>query len=281
MERHHHSSILQPNSNLPACHELHEYQCNPIVTRLHPSFSSNQDPAGVKALLDKLRTSQAWQNLVQNQEGQSTSSQSDASVAQSATVAPPSASVAALLSQLNSSSTRPPAHASAEPQPIPFPASEPPAQAPAPGPAPRIFSEDVRSLTFQQALPRIAELSENSDVASTIEKLRKEQNEVERQLNQERQDIRTKYEEKVKVAKTKATMIGTGLSKHEAEMLSQAYEKELKRFDAERVLPAWDGLVTKQQTALARLQIPTMFPTTVKADRERQQRVIQVLEGIF
>jgi hypothetical protein len=51
-------------------------------------------------------------------------------------------------------------------------------------------------------------------------------------------------------------------------MLSQAYEKELKRFDAERVLPAWDGLVTKQQTALARLQIPTMFPTTVKADRE-------------
>jgi len=103
---------------------------------------------------------------------------------------------------------------------------------------------------------------------------------VERELWQERSAIRAKYEEKVKVAKTRATMIGTGLSQHEAEMLSQAYEKDLKRFDAERVLPAWDGLVTSQQAALAQLKIPTMFPTAVKNDRERQQRVIQVLEGI-
>ena len=51
-------------------------------------------------------------------------------------------------------------------------------------------------------------------------------------------------------------------------MLSQAYEKDLKRFDAERVLPAWDGLVTSQQAALAQLKIPTMFPTAVKNDRE-------------
>lgn len=51
-------------------------------------------------------------------------------------------------------------------------------------------------------------------------------------------------------------------------MLVQAYERELKRFDAERVLPAWDGLVTSQQAALAQLKIPTIYPTAVKADRE-------------
>jgi hypothetical protein len=51
-------------------------------------------------------------------------------------------------------------------------------------------------------------------------------------------------------------------------MLVQAYERELKRFDAERVLPAWDGLVTSQQAALAQLKVPTMFPTAVKTDRE-------------
>lgn len=58
-----------------------------------------------------------------------------------------------------------------------------------------------------------------------------------------------------------------------AQMLSQAYERELKKFDAERVLPAWDGLVTSQQAALAQLRIPTMFPTAVKSDREVSYRV--------
>lgn len=55
-------------------------------------------------------------------------------------------------------------------------------------------------------------------------------------------------------------------------MLTQAYEKELRRFDAERVLPAWDGLVTSQQAALAQLKVPAMFPTAVKADREASAR---------
>lgn len=82
-------------------------------------------------------------------------------------------------------------------------------------------------------------------------------------------------------------------------MLSDAYKKELKKFDAERVLVAWDGLVAKQQTALENLQVPAMFKTDTSTDREvsdiigyvstlddvlpseqRQQRVIQVLEGI-
>ncbi|KAJ6627411.1 hypothetical protein B0H10DRAFT_1994408 [Mycena sp. CBHHK59/15] len=245
------------------------------------SFTNINDPAGVKALLDKLRSSQAWQKLVTTQDTAADPCVSQPSPSQSTTAAPlGTTSVATLLSQLSSSPTWPPP---APPAAIGAPkiSTHAPASSPAsPTPAPYVFSEDVRSLTFQQALPRLAQLSEDPDVRSTIEELRKEQDELERQLLRERDAIRTKYEEKVKVAKTRATMIGTSLSKHEAEMLSQAFEKELRRFDAERVLPAWDGLVTSQQAALAQRRIPTMFPTTVKNDRERQQRVIQVLEGI-
>lgn len=56
-------------------------------------------------------------------------------------------------------------------------------------------------------------------------------------------------------------------------MLVQAYERELARFDRERALPAWDGLVTSQQAALAQLRVPTMFPTAVKGSREVRAHV--------
>lgn len=82
--------------------------------------------------------------------------------------------------------------------------------------------------------------------------------------------------------------------------MTDAYSKEMRKFDAERVLVAWDGLVAKQQAALENLWVPTMFVTSAKANREvrytfiqsgindliclmrmqRQQRVVQVLEGI-
>lgn len=39
------------------------------------------------------------------------------------------------------------------------------------------------------------------------------------------------------------------------------FRQELQKFDAERVLPAWDGLLMKQQTTLESLGVPTMFPT--------------------
>ncbi|KAJ6510244.1 hypothetical protein C8R47DRAFT_1097207 [Mycena vitilis] len=240
------------------------------------SFTNINDPAGVKALLDRLRATDAWQSIVNTpptpEQPPAAPPPSSGSVS-----TPPSASsstsVASLLSQLNSAQTES-ANALLPKQKPPPPPSEDPL------PAPYAITEDVRSLTFQQALPRLAQLSDDPAVATTIARLKQEQDWVERQLWEERTAIRAKYEEKVKVAKVKATLIGTGLSKHEGDMLVQAYERELKRFDAERVLPTWDGLVTSQQTALAQLKIPTIFPTTVKTDRDRQQRVIQVLEGI-
>lgn len=52
------------------------------------------------------------------------------------------------------------------------------------------------------------------------------------------------------------------------QMMSDAYRKEMQKFDAERVLVAWDGLVAKQQAALENLRVPTMFVTSAKVDRE-------------
>ncbi|KAJ7367879.1 hypothetical protein DFH08DRAFT_829662 [Mycena albidolilacea] len=253
------------------------------------SFTNINDPAGVKALLDRLRASQAWQSLVNTPPEQQPTPTPVASASGGSGI-PGSSSVAALLSQLNSAPvpasapalTPPTAPVSNVPRPPPSPSNDYAFITPPP-PAPPAATEDVRSLTFQQALPRLAQLSDDPAVVSTIQRLKQEQDKLERELWAERTAIRAKYEEKVKVAKVKATLIGagTGLSKHEADMLVQAYERELARFDRERALPAWDGLVTSQQAALAQLRVPTMFPTAVKGSRERQQKVIQVLEGIM
>ena len=81
--------------------------------------------------------------------------------------------------------------------------------------------------------------------------------------------------------------------------MTDSFRAELRKFDRERVLPAWDGLVTKQQTALEALGVPTMFPSTEATDREvralceiplmmlmgtstaqRQQQIMQVLGGV-
>jgi hypothetical protein len=51
-------------------------------------------------------------------------------------------------------------------------------------------------------------------------------------------------------------------------MMNDAFRKELQKFDAERVLFAWDGLLQKQQSSLEALGVPTMFPTDLQADRE-------------
>ncbi len=50
-------------------------------------------------------------------------------------------------------------------------------------------------------------------------------------------------------------------------MLSDAFKKEIYKFDNERVLPAWDGLVSRQQGELAQKGVPTMFVTSDMQDR--------------
>jgi len=50
--------------------------------------------------------------------------------------------------------------------------------------------------------------------------------------------------------------------------MTQAYKKELHRFDTQRVIAAWDGLVSKQQAALESLGVPVMYVSELTADRE-------------
>ncbi|OCH95871.1 alpha/beta-hydrolase, partial [Obba rivulosa] len=287
------------------------------------------DPAGVKALLEQLRASQAWQETLTTQRQSSVSSGasahtrdpglrtdvdstitsvSDAEVhtaistpnsdgllpvvtqsldehpSHGAGVPPRPApgglsSVASLLSQLQGSSSVAAVAGSAPPIETPVVQASaassssyrPPEHVPTHRPTTRPHSahpRDLRSCTFQQALPHLARLSEDPRFVAAISAMKTEQADLERQLWDERQAIERKHEEKVTVARTKANMIGSGLTQYEADALSRSFLQELRKFDLERVLPAWDGLVTKQQAALESLGVPAMFPTTVSTDRD-------------
>ncbi|KAH9894168.1 hypothetical protein C8Q73DRAFT_694767 [Cubamyces lactineus] len=144
-------------------------------------------------------------------------------------------------------------------------------------PTPR---QDLRACTFQQALPHLARLSEDEGFLKALAAMRAEQADMERQLWKERREIQRKHEERVKTARTKASIIGAGLTQYEADALTDSFRAELAKFDRERILPAWDGLLTKQQAALESLGVPAMFPTAQQADRERQQEIMQVLGRI-
>ena len=50
--------------------------------------------------------------------------------------------------------------------------------------------------------------------------------------------------------------------------MTQAYKRELHKFDAQRVIFAWDGLVSKQQAALESLGVPVMYVSDLASDRE-------------
>lgn len=49
-----------------------------------------------------------------------------------------------------------------------------------------------------------------------------------------------------------------GLSPHDATQLSVLFAQELKFFDTKRVLPAMDGLRSRQKAKLAELGVPNM-----------------------
>ncbi|KAF9481995.1 hypothetical protein BDN70DRAFT_485230 [Pholiota conissans] len=166
-------------------------------------------------------------------------------------------------------------------------------------PAPVIHHENRKNLTFVQSLPILSELGEDPGFVSAIKKMKDDQNRLERRLWEDREAIYAKYQDKIKVTQTKAQMIGTPVSQHEINMIMDAFNKEIFRFDRERILPAWDGLVSRQQNELGQMTVPTMFVTTDVQDRKvtsincyflsngfttflfkKQQQVISVLETI-
>lgn len=50
--------------------------------------------------------------------------------------------------------------------------------------------------------------------------------------------------------------------------MSDALQKELRKFDAERVRPTWGKLVRGQQARFEALKIPAMFVTNEPSDME-------------
>ncbi|XP_006460132.1 hypothetical protein AGABI2DRAFT_150097 [Agaricus bisporus var. bisporus H97] len=111
--------------------------------------------------------------------------------------------------------------------------------------------------------------------------IKQDQDALERQLWEERRNIHRKYEDKLKAAQTKANIIGVNVSKHESDMIVDAHKKEIRKFDTNRALSAWDSLVSQQQLKLQKLKVPTMHITTESPARELQQRVLQVLISII
>lgn len=63
-------------------------------------------------------------------------------------------------------------------------------------------------------------------------------------------------------------MTGGTITQFEADAMRDACDKELLKFDRERVLPSMDGLTGRQQVALERLGVPAMFPTDAAATLE-------------
>ncbi|OAX40002.1 hypothetical protein K503DRAFT_768973 [Rhizopogon vinicolor AM-OR11-026] len=279
------------------------------------NFTNINDPAGIQALLEQLRSSQAWQESIstsaadqdvsepENPPSTSTTPQAASTPVQpsapTSDISNASSSVADLLSQLKPSQWITPSRTPQPPAPY-FTAPQTSSRSshleshstPQPpetsarqqslnvGERASTRGLDLRMMSFQQTLPHLTELAENVDFVSAISRLREEQKGLEKQLWEERLAVHKKHENKVKVALTKAGLIGGGISQHEADMMNNAFRKELQKFDAERVLFAWDGLLEKQQSSLEALGVPTMFPTDLRAHREKQQRVVQVLEGI-
>ncbi|THH33740.1 hypothetical protein EUX98_g471 [Antrodiella citrinella] len=147
--------------------------------------------------------------------------------------------------------------------------------------APPTPAQDLQSCSFQQALPHLARLAQDSHFVAAISAMKIHQTDLERRLFDERRGIQKAQQDRVKKAVTKASITGAGtLTHYEANSMADAFRRELVKFDTERALPAWDALISKQQTELESLGVPAMYLTSFTADRERQQRVVQVLAGM-
>ncbi|KAJ8481581.1 hypothetical protein ONZ51_g5892 [Trametes cubensis] len=147
--------------------------------------------------------------------------------------------------------------------------------------------QDLRACTFQQALPHLARLSEDEGFLKALAA-----NGARRQIivhfahtvhwgwvdvsTHARGGFRLTDESRtggLGAAALEGTAGNPAETRREGQdgthpTLTDSFRAELAKFDRERILPAWDGLLTKQQAALESLGVPAMFPTTQQADRE-------------
>ena len=155
-----------------------------------------QDPAAVKALLDQLRASQVWQDTLNSESNTGSEKQAgiresppsmleDApgeSRARSSDAAPPT-SVASLLSQLRTSANTPPVSSTRithqSTRNIPRPSQDlPPTESEHRTPRPDVATsstlavQDIRSISFQQALPHLTQLASDPEFLTAVSRVR-------------------------------------------------------------------------------------------------------------
>ncbi|KAG8980806.1 hypothetical protein FRB90_007480 [Tulasnella sp. 427] len=139
---------------------------------------------------------------------------------------------------------------------------------------------DYRHMTYVESLSRVEELLKDPQTVNLMLELQKSQKELEAKLWDGRQALQSKHEERIRAAKTTARIV-TGseeLDEKETQRLNDELSKAEREYDLKHALPAWDALVTKQQDAMEKLGVPTMFCSTDRTDRARQQRVVRVME---
>ncbi|KIY71762.1 hypothetical protein CYLTODRAFT_345247 [Cylindrobasidium torrendii FP15055 ss-10] len=142
------------------------------------------------------------------------------------------------------------------------------------------IQDDRRKYSYKQALPIIGELAQDEAFVEAINQMKKEQNDLEKLLHSQRREITTMHEGKVKVAKQRANIVGQPITRHDALMLNDNWKKALAKFDREKVLPLWDDLVSRQQQKLEKMGVPTMFETQEQDEREKQQKLVKVMENL-
>ncbi|KAG8904400.1 hypothetical protein FRB99_001822 [Tulasnella sp. 403] len=128
---------------------------------------------------------------------------------------------------------------------------------------------DPRSMSYVESLSTVEALLKDPTCSGVLLGLQAEQRQLEQRLWESREAITSRYTSRLKTTQDKTT---------ENDETQNDMERELRRFDVETALPAWDALVKKQQQTMENLGVPMMFPTTDLTSRTRQQRLVRVIE---
>ncbi|KAF8338987.1 uncharacterized protein EI90DRAFT_2436607 [Cantharellus anzutake] len=260
-------------------------------------LSNVKDPASISALLDSLRSSAIF-----TFPGSSASTPpitSNETTAVQPTDVPGDTGPSA---QEISSPTRPPASSSSAPTNTSSPPSslskhlssllsrlQPLVQRPLPTPGAEsitalqgspsnvVPNTSLRDASYKQSLSALAGLLEDPLVINTIVQLKNDQENLETSLWDGRTRIIEQQKKRVKDLHDRCRIINIAPTTREIEQLEKEFRHELRKYDKERVLIAWDSLTEKQQTTLEKLGVPTMYVTKDPKERARQQKIIDVI----
>ncbi|KAK9893647.1 hypothetical protein P389DRAFT_207116 [Cystobasidium minutum MCA 4210] len=149
-------------------------------------------------------------------------------------------------------------------------ASPPPSASQAP-------QQDIRKLTYAQALPIISRLASDEVFLEALQELKSNQETFELSLLDERNRAKAELERQLKKAREAAAISGT-----QYERISKLLNATMTKFD-KAALTRWDNLMRDQQARLEQLGVPCFYvlknPDPVA--QERQRRVMETLTTLL